>query len=354
MGENFSASFSRHLAQFTIIEFIRTNFIMKKSVIVLILLSFALSPSFSVAEDEDSAPTSTMSRGKGKGKGGGGGGKGKGKGRRSMEEPESPTPTPDSVTPDSPLEERKLAFFQQRILPVLESKCYNCHESGVKTKGGLALDTAAAILAGGDTGPAIIPGNAEGSLLYQSVTYEDPDFEMPPKERLSASVVKDFKTWIDIGAPDTRSGSAEPNKAAFDPSAGFVTTITAIDGDQITFIKPDTTAPQTSMGGGKGKGKGRSRGSSGETMRLPVSDSVLITTATSARRTGDLLVGIELAGGLENERFQDIGRFGLKARIVIEGVDITEINVMVSQDEADAPIAVKPKRPPMKPSTLNR
>ncbi len=186
-------------------------------------------------------------------------------------------------------------------------------------------------------------------MLYQSITYEDPDFEMPPKERLSASVVKDFKTWIDIGARDTRTGSAAPNKPAFDPSAGFVTTITAIDGNEITFIKSDSSAPLSSMGGkGKGKGKGRSRGSSGETMTLPVSDSVLITTATSARRTGDLLVGIELPGGLENEHFQDIGLSGLKVRIVIEGVDITEINVMVSQDEADAPIAIKPKRPPMK------
>ena len=311
----------------------------------LLIFGFVLAPNPVVAQDASDEPVE-MSRGKGKGKGGGGGGKGKGKGRRGMDdEPPAPNPAPGPISPDAPLEERKLAFFEQRILPVLEAKCYNCHESGGKMKGGLALDSAAALLSGGDTGPALIPGNAEGSLLYQSITYEDPDFEMPPKERLTDSVVKDFKTWIDIGAPDNRTRTPKP---AFDPSSGFVTTITAIDGDQVTFLKPETSG-SSSMGGGKGKGKGRSRGSnSGDEMTLPASDAVLVTTATPARRTGDLLIGIELAGGLQNEHFRDLGRFGVKARVVIEGVDVTEINVLVSQEENDAPIAVKPKRPPMK------
>ena len=74
----------------------------------------------------------------------------------------------------------------------------------------------------------------------------------------------------------------------------------------------------------------------------------MITTATSARRTGDLLVGIELAGGLENEHFHGIDQSGLKARIVVSDGTISEINVLVSEEENDAPIAVKPNRPPMK------
>lgn len=322
------------------------NSIFTTGVILLTSLLVAIGPAMIVADEEDSDSTS-MSRGKGKGKGGGGG-KGKGKGRRSMDENSN---TPDSaekplVTPESPMDERKLAFFEERILPVLEARCYDCHESGGKMRGGLALDSQAATLAGGDTGPAIIPGNAEGSLLFQAITYEDPDFEMPPKERLAAAVVKDFKTWIDIGAPDNRTGPAP--SPAFDPAAGFVTTISEIDGDEITFAKADPSSASASMGGGKGKGKGRSRGSSGDETTLPVSDAVLITTATSARRTGDLLVGIELPGGLTNEHFQDIGRFGLRARIVVDGGEISEINVLVSQEEADTPIAIKPKRPPSK------
>ncbi|MBP9224768.1 MAG: PSD1 domain-containing protein [Verrucomicrobiales bacterium] len=100
-------------------------------------------------------------------------------------------------------------FYKAKILPVLESRCYDCHsvESG-KSKGGLLLDSAEAMKKGGDTGPAIVPGNAARSLIYEAITYNNPDMEMPPKEQLSAEVVKDFETWIRGGAPIPASGSA--------------------------------------------------------------------------------------------------------------------------------------------------
>ncbi len=152
--------------------------------------------------------------------------------------------------------------------------------------------------------------------------------------------------------PSEMPGKPALPPSSFDLSAGFVTTITAIEDDQVTFVKPDTSESASKMSGGKGKGRFRSN-ASGTTMTLPVSPTVLITTATSARRTGDLLVGIELPGGLSNQHFDAIDKNGLKARVVIDGVDITEINVLVSEEDAEAPIAVKPKRPPLKSQPLN-
>lgn len=73
-------------------------------------------------------------------------------------------------------------FFESKVLPLLKSKCYKCHshESG-KMKGGLTLDSRTGWEQGGSTGRAVIPGNAEKSLLIKSVRRLDEDLEMPPK-----------------------------------------------------------------------------------------------------------------------------------------------------------------------------
>lgn len=99
-----------------------------------------------------------------------------------------------------------VAFFEAKIRPVLVKHCYECHsaESG-KSKGGLMLDTKQAIQAGGDTGPAVVPGDPAKSLLLTAIKHSDPDLEMPPKEpKLPDSTVADFETWIKSGAPDPR------------------------------------------------------------------------------------------------------------------------------------------------------
>lgn len=103
------------------------------------------------------------------------------------------------------------AFFESRIRPVLVKHCYECHstESG-KSKGGLMLDTRAAIRAGGDNGPAVVPGDPSKSLLLAAIKHTDPDLEMPPKEpRLSDAVIADFDTWIKTGAADPRESAAK-------------------------------------------------------------------------------------------------------------------------------------------------
>jgi Protein of unknown function (DUF1553)/Protein of unknown function (DUF1549)/Planctomycete cytochrome C len=101
------------------------------------------------------------------------------------------------------------AFFETRIRPVLINKCYECHSAGAKkVKAQLYLDTRAGIRKGGETGPAVVPGNVAASLLMKAIRYSDKDMQMPPKEQLPDSVIADFEQWIAMGATDPREGGA--------------------------------------------------------------------------------------------------------------------------------------------------
>ena len=81
-----------------------------------------------------------------------------------------------------------LEFFEKEIRPLFAENCYKCHSVNSKRlEAGLLLDSRATQLKGGDSGPAIVPGNAEKSLLVKAVRYED--FEMPPKGKLPAKDV---------------------------------------------------------------------------------------------------------------------------------------------------------------------
>lgn len=111
--------------------------------------------------------------------------------------------------PHGGLSTEQLNFFEKKIRPVLVDHCYRCHSVTEGTmKGGLALDTKAGVLAGGDSGHAIVPGDVSGGLLIEAIRYSDEDLEMPPKERLPDSVVADFVKWVEMGAPDPRQGDA--------------------------------------------------------------------------------------------------------------------------------------------------
>ncbi len=94
-------------------------------------------------------------------------------------------------------------FFEKKIRPVLIQSCYECHSSqSDPPKGGLRLDSREAARQGGDSGPAVVPGNPGESLLVEAVRHES--FEMPPKAKLSDEAIADFVKWIKIGAPDPR------------------------------------------------------------------------------------------------------------------------------------------------------
>jgi len=97
-------------------------------------------------------------------------------------------------------------FFESKIRPILANNCYKCHsQSAEKVKGGLFLDTKEALLKGGETGPAVVPGDPEKSLLIKAVRYTDPDLQMPPKgNKLTDDQIADLTAWVKMGAPDPR------------------------------------------------------------------------------------------------------------------------------------------------------
>jgi hypothetical protein len=103
------------------------------------------------------------------------------------------------------------AFFESKVRPVLVEHCYECH-SGVNSKGGLLLDTRRGWEKGGDSGPAIVPGKPDESLLIEAVRYHDDDFAMPPKKKggkLPDAVIADLVEWVRRGAPDPREAEAK-------------------------------------------------------------------------------------------------------------------------------------------------
>jgi hypothetical protein len=105
----------------------------------------------------------------------------------------------------------QLTFFETKIRPVFVTHCYECHAADSKiVQGGLRLDSRQGLLKGGDTGAAIVPGKVDESLLIKALRYDG--VEMPPKGKLSASVIKDFEAWIAMGAPDPRVAK-EPKSA---------------------------------------------------------------------------------------------------------------------------------------------
>ncbi|TLD70944.1 DUF1553 domain-containing protein [Phragmitibacter flavus] len=99
-------------------------------------------------------------------------------------------------------------FFEKKVRPILIERCFECHSNTAKIKGGLALDSKHDWTTGGDTGPAIIPGQPEESLLIQAITWSDLDLQMPPKKKLSDSEIHILTTWIANGAHDPRESSA--------------------------------------------------------------------------------------------------------------------------------------------------
>ena len=117
---------------------------------------------------------------------------------------------PASAADGPSLSPRDIAFFEKKIRPVLVAHCYACHSSKAaqvkKLRGGLWLDNRQGLRKGGETGAAIVPGKPDESLLLKALNYDS--LEMPPKEKLPAPVIADFREWIIRGAPDPRRGRA--------------------------------------------------------------------------------------------------------------------------------------------------
>ena len=91
-------------------------------------------------------------------------------------------------------------FFETRVRPVLADNCYACHAR--LRSGGLRVDSREALLEGGDSGPAIVPGDPDGSLLVRAVRHEIEGGGMPRyADPLAARDVEGLVEWIRMGAP---------------------------------------------------------------------------------------------------------------------------------------------------------
>jgi hypothetical protein len=115
-----------------------------------------------------------------------------------------------------------IAFFESKIRPVLVEHCYRCHSDRAKSpKGGLRVDSREALIRGGDSGPAMVPGEPAKSLLVKAISHEDDVAEMPPDEELPGRAVADFRAWIAAGAPAPRIETAGAEKSrSFDDTTG--------------------------------------------------------------------------------------------------------------------------------------
>lgn len=115
-----------------------------------------------------------------------------------------------------------IEFFEKEVRPLLAEHCYECHSAEAKKlKANLYLDTRSGWETGGDSGPAIVPGKPEESLLIQAVAHTNPDLKkMPPKRALPDSDIETLRSWIAMGAPDPRDGESSKVASKIDLDEG--------------------------------------------------------------------------------------------------------------------------------------
>ena len=103
---------------------------------------------------------------------------------------------PSALADDDPA---AVEFFEAKVRPLLVNRCQTCHGGG-KSKGGLRLESRDQAMAGGLTGPAIVPGKPEQSLLVEAINYGDV-LQMPPKSKLPPEEIATLTRWVQQGAP---------------------------------------------------------------------------------------------------------------------------------------------------------
>src|SRR5262249_21298684 len=88
-------------------------------------------------------------------------------------------------------------FFEMRVRPVLAKNCFGCHTQS--RMGGLEMIGREAFIKGGKSGPAIVPGDPDNSLLVHAVEQTHERLKMPPQGNLAQSEIADLRTWIKDG-----------------------------------------------------------------------------------------------------------------------------------------------------------
>ena len=101
-------------------------------------------------------------------------------------------PTPDQVN-----------FFESKVRPLLAENCFRCHggDSKKKPKADLTLTTLQGMLQGGESGPALVPGNLDKSRIIEAIRYRNENMAMPPKKPLKPAQVKVIEDWVSMGSP---------------------------------------------------------------------------------------------------------------------------------------------------------
>ncbi len=137
-------------------------------------------------------------------------------------------------------------FFEKQVRPLLIKHCYQCHSSQAKVlKGSLRLDSRAGWMKGGDSGPAVVPGAPDESLLIEAIRYES--LEMPPRGRLPEAEIAVLERWVKMGAPDPRTDPAPTSTSRADLDAGRSHwAFRPIAEPPVPWVKDDTW-PQTDV-----------------------------------------------------------------------------------------------------------
>ena len=112
-----------------------------------------------------------------------------------------PAATPSAAGEPAPQDDAAVEFFEKKVRPILAGHCNTCHSADTNSKGGLRVDDRNGLLAGGATGPAVVPGKPGESLLLRRVTHKDVKRRMPLEgSPLSDEQVADLTKWIADGA----------------------------------------------------------------------------------------------------------------------------------------------------------
>jgi len=112
----------------------------------------------------------------------------------------------------------QVQFFENRIRPTLATHCTKCH-GAEKQKGGLRIDSRSAMIEGGDSGAAVVPGKPEESLLVAAINHADDGPQMPPSKKLQPREIADLTQWVKMGAPwpgaEKEAPSTAPRRTEF-------------------------------------------------------------------------------------------------------------------------------------------
>ena len=121
--------------------------------------------------------------------------------------------------------QNRAEFFEGHVRPILVNQCYGCHAKG--KLGGLSLESREDLLRGGQTGPAVVPGEPDKSLLIQAIRQQT-DLKMPKGGKLSAAEVADLVQWVKDGAywpaPERTKGEPTKNATAAPKAPAYVIT----------------------------------------------------------------------------------------------------------------------------------